>query len=271
MSKQISEEALDVLYGENFFNLYLGSGDYCFNECFTARNRERMRYLLLIAESGAHWLAQRGIEAGPLWRPILPNLKRLRIVAQQPVKDVDDDDDDDDDDDEDSDDDDEEDDEEEDDDDDEEVCDEEYEDTDDEDEDLDDEDEDSDDEDEDSDDDDEDLNDHFDGNNRLTVEQRMSNWVRWFRPLLQCFGQHLSKETKVQVDVNGQAEAAALIKECLPHGYQEIRCRYIGDFAFRRGRWSVAQMSREEPRDPVPEYKEMWLYDDNVGWEPTVG
>ena len=87
LSKQICEEALDVLYGENIFKLYLHrEGEHFLKKNFTEANRQRMRYLLLIAKP-------RGISYGPgrmpdnaLWSSILPTLEGLRIVAEQPVE-----------------------------------------------------------------------------------------------------------------------------------------------------------------------------------------
>jgi hypothetical protein len=42
--------------------------------------------------------------------------------------------------------------------------------------------------------------------NAPTLEQDMDCWVRWVRPFLQSFGQHLSRETIVQVDDDGRLE-----------------------------------------------------------------
>lgn len=166
LSKRVSEEALDVLYGDNVFKLHLnGNDEYYLKKNFSDRNRERMRYLLLIAQqSGAAMLPGKLVDEA-LWRSILPDLKGLRIVAEQPVV----------------------------------------------------------------------ARGYY---NAPTLEQDMDRWVNWFRPFLQYFGQYLSIRTNVQIDVNGQAETRTLIKESLPHGYQEIRCRYIGDLIFERGQFS---------------------------------
>lgn len=85
ISKQISEESLNVLYGENTFNLSLSEdGERYLKKRFTESNRQRMRYLLLTAEPvGASY----GPEKTPdhtLWSSILPQLKGVRIVAAQP-------------------------------------------------------------------------------------------------------------------------------------------------------------------------------------------
>jgi hypothetical protein len=61
----------------------------------------------------------------------------------------------------------------------------------------------------------------------------------WVRPFLQCFGQHLSRETIVQVDDDGLLETGELVKECLPDGYRKVRCRFVGDLIFKRGEFSL--------------------------------
>jgi hypothetical protein len=68
-----------------------------------------------------------------------------------------------------------------------------------------------------------------------TLEQEMDCWVKWIRPFLKCFGQHLSSGTVVQVDDDGRTETSELVKECLPGGYREVRCRLVGDLIFKRG------------------------------------
>ena len=166
LSKQISGEALDILYGDNIFKLCLnGQGEYDLEKNFAEGNRQRIRYLLLTAEP-------MGVSFGPgvmpnhsLWSSILPTLKGLRIVAEQPVE-------------------------------------------------------------------------ASSYHGAPSLEQKLDCWVKWIKPFLQCFGQYLSKETIVQVDINGWAETRELVKACLPHGYREIRCRHFGDLIFKRGRFS---------------------------------
>lgn len=86
LSKQISNEALNVLYGENFFKLYLnGKDEYYLRKNFTESNIRRMRYLLLVAQPrGASY--PHTIPNSELWSSILPALKVLRIIAEQPVR-----------------------------------------------------------------------------------------------------------------------------------------------------------------------------------------
>ena len=82
LSKQISEECLDILYGENIFKLYLnGEGEVYLRKNFTEVNRRRMRYLLLIAQPMGVSYEPVRIPDNVLWASILPSLRVLRIVA----------------------------------------------------------------------------------------------------------------------------------------------------------------------------------------------
>lgn len=165
LSRQISEEALDILYGDNIFKLYLhGEGEYYLKKNFTEANGQRMRYLLLIAQPMDVSYEPEKMPDNALWSSILQKLRKLRIVAKQPIQAS-----------------------------------------------------------------------YYDA---PTLEQEMDCWVKWIKPFLQCFGQHLSSETIVQVDGDGQAEISELVKECLPDSYREVRCRLVGDLIFKRGRFS---------------------------------
>lgn len=166
LSKQTSEEALNVLYGDNIFKISLhGRGEYALKNNFTRANRQRMRYLVLIAQPKGSRYMPGETPDNTLWCSTLPQLKGLRIVAEQPVEAI-------------------------------------------------------------------------ASYNAPTLEQDVDRWVKWIWPFLECFGHHLSIETIVQVDINGRSETRELVKECLPHGHREIRCRYFGDFIFKRGRFS---------------------------------
>jgi hypothetical protein len=85
MCKQISNEALDVIYGENAFMLYLhADGGLDLIRNFTEANRPRMRMLLLTAEHRC-WI--RDITPhDTMWSSIIPTLNILRLVAEQPVQ-----------------------------------------------------------------------------------------------------------------------------------------------------------------------------------------
>lgn len=87
ISKQISNEALDVLYGANIFKLRLHrQGESDLKKNFAEGNRHRMRYLLLSAQPmGVSYQLGR-LPDYSLWSSLLPTLKGLRIVAEQPVE-----------------------------------------------------------------------------------------------------------------------------------------------------------------------------------------
>ncbi|KAF2804523.1 uncharacterized protein BDZ99DRAFT_397596 [Mytilinidion resinicola] len=166
LSKQISEEALDVLYGDNVFKLYLhGEGESYLKKNFSHQNRQRMKYLLLIARPrGVSYTPENRVD-DVLWRCMLPHLKGLRIVAEQPVKER-----------------------------------------------------------------------SYYG--APTHKQEMDCWINWFPPYMQCLGQYLVRETKIEVDANDHAETEELVKKCLPYGYQKIQCHLVGDLIFKRGQYS---------------------------------
>jgi hypothetical protein len=87
VSKQISEETLDILYGENIFKIYLHVDRHILLwENFTTANIRRMRDILVIAHPGC---VSRQVTAKPneeLWASVLPNLRRFRLVAEQPQR-----------------------------------------------------------------------------------------------------------------------------------------------------------------------------------------
>ncbi|OBT39738.1 hypothetical protein VE00_09850 [Pseudogymnoascus sp. WSF 3629] len=82
--KQISNEALDIMYGENAFKLYLHTdGGLCLQK-ITEANRRRMRFLLLTAEHRS-WIGEISPD-NTMWSSIIPTLNILRLVAEQPVQ-----------------------------------------------------------------------------------------------------------------------------------------------------------------------------------------
>ncbi|KAE8371760.1 hypothetical protein BDV26DRAFT_298498 [Aspergillus bertholletiae] len=86
LSKQIAEECLDILYGENIFRLCLnGKGEYYMRNNFTEKNRHRMRYLIVTADpAGVSY--ERSTPDDSLWATILPRLKCLLLIAEQPIQ-----------------------------------------------------------------------------------------------------------------------------------------------------------------------------------------
>jgi hypothetical protein len=87
LSKQISEECLDILYGENIFKLWLNAGDELYlRKNFSEANWRRMRHLLLVAQPMGVSYTPGRVPDNALWASILPGLRTLRIVAEQPLQ-----------------------------------------------------------------------------------------------------------------------------------------------------------------------------------------
>jgi hypothetical protein len=86
LSKQITEECLDILYGENTFRLCLnGGGEWAMRKNFTEKNRCRMRYLIVTANpAGISYEISTPDDS--LWASILPSLKALLIILEQPIR-----------------------------------------------------------------------------------------------------------------------------------------------------------------------------------------
>jgi len=88
VSRQISDEALNVLYGDNAFEIILhGEGEYDLKTIFSETNRRRIRHITLI-------LRPMGVSYRPnfrmdttVWDTILAHLRTLWIVAEQPRED----------------------------------------------------------------------------------------------------------------------------------------------------------------------------------------
>lgn len=94
LSKQISEECLDILYGENIFHVSLKyGGQRDLRNSSTEQNRHRVRHLIFTAESLRFPPGSNGrlaYDAGrpdeSLWATLLPNLKSLWVIVKQPTK-----------------------------------------------------------------------------------------------------------------------------------------------------------------------------------------
>lgn len=92
VSRQLSEEALSVLYGENVFRFSFNRSRLTIFSQFAPANRQRIRRLQLVAlhdmtfYSSLHDLHHHILRPIPILPPILANLTRLYIVAQQPLK-----------------------------------------------------------------------------------------------------------------------------------------------------------------------------------------
>lgn len=86
VSRQLSEEALDVLYGENVFKVVLHGGRPNILSQFAPANRQRIRRLqLVLRPMGVSYGSPLNLDS-QIWPPILANLAKLCIVAQQPLE-----------------------------------------------------------------------------------------------------------------------------------------------------------------------------------------
>lgn len=86
LSKQISAEALDVLYEKNFFTCYLREHrEFSATFAFGEENRRRIRHLLVVApaDTSAHIFKE--VVKDRFWSSIIPQLKALGICAEHPV------------------------------------------------------------------------------------------------------------------------------------------------------------------------------------------
>lgn len=75
VSRQISEEALQVLYGRNIFTVQLRGGDYNTNLKFGTVNLSRIRYVELLAESSGMNYPEPIKFDSQLWIPLLADLR----------------------------------------------------------------------------------------------------------------------------------------------------------------------------------------------------
>jgi hypothetical protein len=83
LSRQISEESLDILYGENIFVVnFNGNGETALQEDITERNRRRIRYVLVFMTNGSVF-RQPNASA---WALFLPTLKVLQILSNSQSK-----------------------------------------------------------------------------------------------------------------------------------------------------------------------------------------
>lgn len=82
VSKQVSEEALDVFYGNNTFEVdFNRKGCLLFCQKLTEENRRRIRRLQVLLQPHAYGIA----DAIVGFSPILSQLAKLSIIAQQPA------------------------------------------------------------------------------------------------------------------------------------------------------------------------------------------
>lgn len=86
VSRQISEEALNVLYGENVFEIDIHHGNHNVVRNFSLANQLRIRRLqVVIRPEGVSWVPSLRLDP-TIWPRIFSNLTKLCIVAQQPLR-----------------------------------------------------------------------------------------------------------------------------------------------------------------------------------------
>ncbi len=87
-SKQVGCEALDVLYGDNVFQKVLdrsgGGAGHCILKYLSEANRQRIRNVQIVLQPDGYGYSRMLDSA--LWSPILAGLKKLSIVALQPLQ-----------------------------------------------------------------------------------------------------------------------------------------------------------------------------------------
>ena len=85
VSKAISNEALDVLYGRNTFVVNVHANGYRKFLKFGAANLRRIRHLRIVAASDVTYCLEPLIFDPQLWLPLLKDLQHFCLVAQQPT------------------------------------------------------------------------------------------------------------------------------------------------------------------------------------------
>ena len=86
VSRQISEEALNVLYGRNRFSVCVHGGGHGKLLNFGIANLRRIRYLELVAQPMGICFPEPLKLDSQLWVPLLTDLSQLYLVAQQPLR-----------------------------------------------------------------------------------------------------------------------------------------------------------------------------------------
>ncbi|KAF8847870.1 hypothetical protein BDZ45DRAFT_681615 [Acephala macrosclerotiorum] len=86
VSRQISEEALNVLYGRNLFIVAVHGGAHDKLLRFGTANIRRIRYLRLVAQPMGICFPEPMEFNSQLWTPLLTDLSQLCLVLQQPLQ-----------------------------------------------------------------------------------------------------------------------------------------------------------------------------------------
>ncbi|EFR00942.1 hypothetical protein MGYG_03943 [Nannizzia gypsea CBS 118893] len=88
VSKQVSEECLNILYGRNRFYITLNAAKRCLlANRITTENRARIRdVVVIVRHMGPAYGLPPPVPADGLWSSLLPGLRQLKIIAEQPVQ-----------------------------------------------------------------------------------------------------------------------------------------------------------------------------------------
>ncbi|KAE8451696.1 hypothetical protein EG329_003153 [Mollisiaceae sp. DMI_Dod_QoI] len=86
VSRQISEEALNVLYGRNLFIVHIHDGAHRDLLKFGTANLRRIRHLRLVAQPNGVCFPKPIKFDSKLWIPLLTDLSQLCLVVQQPLQ-----------------------------------------------------------------------------------------------------------------------------------------------------------------------------------------
>lgn len=88
VSQQVSDETLNMLYGDNAFKVIMhGEGERRLKKIFSEANRRRIQQIMLVLRPmGVSYEPKFRVDTA-MWDSILPHLKTLWIVAEQPLKD----------------------------------------------------------------------------------------------------------------------------------------------------------------------------------------
>lgn len=86
VSRQISDEALNILYGSNLFIVTIHGGAHNKLLKFGVTNIRRIRYLRLVAQPMGICYPMPMKFDSQLWGPLLTDLSQLCLVVQQPLR-----------------------------------------------------------------------------------------------------------------------------------------------------------------------------------------
>jgi hypothetical protein len=86
VSKQMSDECLNILYGENLFEVYLSKrAEATLKKTFSKRNIQRIRFMVVI-DPGPCFRGELNQPDIPFWAMTVPNLKLFEWVTQPDKK-----------------------------------------------------------------------------------------------------------------------------------------------------------------------------------------